>query len=117
MAPILVSSSAFRRASLSSVNTAVERAFKALGRFIVTGMTPACQKIFVDRTFYPLAGKAGLLRETRGFGVDINRCSYVDDDVGAEYKRTIRGNGVAVSLEASGLTKRVEFIVGGNKVV
>lgn len=98
------------------MNTAVERAFSALGRFIVTEQTLACQKIFVDRITYPLAGKAGILRVTPGFGVDTTRCSYDDDDVAAEYRRTIRGKEVAVSLEASGLTKCNEFIVGSNSV-
>lgn len=53
---------------------------------------------------------------TPGFGVDTKRCSYGDVDVAVEYRRTIRGKEVAVTLEASGLTKRNEFIIGSISV-
>ena len=47
--------------------------------------------------------EVGILRVTPGFGDETKRCSY-EDDVAAEYGRTIRSKEVDVTLEASGLT-------------
>ena len=73
IAPVLLSSSSFLKASFRSSNRADERAFRARGRLSVTGEMLVSVSV---RKLYESEEKVDVLRPTPGFGESTKIFSY-----------------------------------------